>query len=196
MAIHRVLTSLNKTPQVEHPFEAAVFAGGERLTRHHLSKQERLPPPVAKTRVNKPFRQLFVIFWLQLCISSSSTMQSRHKDNCVSRLKLILFLPFKFPIGIINQDKNSRSSAIPSISFSCVHPTSLDTTYTEPSRINMSTLGSFMRFSQSHCMRYATFEGSPFASVAGREILCFLWFEKSNSSPPLRYLLRNENGEV
>jgi hypothetical protein len=35
-------------------------------------------------------------------------------------------------------------------------------------------------------MSEAIFVGEAFSSMAGRDIMCFRWFEQSNSSPPLR----------
>lgn len=40
----------------------------------------------------------------------SPSMQSRHKDNIVLRLKLILVFAFQLPIGIVDEHKYSRSS--------------------------------------------------------------------------------------
>lgn len=51
----------------------------------------------------------------------------------------------------------------------------------------MSFRGSFMRFSHSHSMRKPTLDGDLVDGfMAGNEILCFLWLEKSISSPPLQ----------
>lgn len=58
--------------------------------------------------------------------------------------------------------------------------------YTVSSRTNISLRGSFMRLSHSHWIRNAMVAGCPWASLAGIEILCLRWSEKSSSRPPLR----------
>jgi hypothetical protein len=64
--------------------------------------------------------------------------------------------------------------------------TMLTTTYTVPSRTNMSCRGSFIRFLHSQSMRKPTLTGEFVAgSVDGRAMLWDLCEEKRSSRPPL-----------
>lgn len=137
--------------------------------------------------------------------ATSASMQSRDKDNIISRLHFIFLLAFQLPIRVVDENQNSRPPASFSVrlflyylpmqviedsfcgwifnpSIVCL----LVVAYTVSSRTNISLRGSFMRLSHSHWIRNAMVAGCPWASLAGIEILCLRWSEKSSSRPPLR----------
>lgn len=62
---------------------------------------------------------LFRRYWSSTLVAvkyfRSATMECRYKDDCVSRLELILVFAFQLPVRIVNEDKDTWSSALVSV---------------------------------------------------------------------------------